>query len=173
MKFRARSALRGAIAVLALGAASAIPMLPTDASATTATPACSASMLHIRLGLSDGAAGTSYQRVRFLNTSSTACTLNGYPRFVYLDGSGNRIGFPAKHGGRHHAVTIRPGKVGIAALGIPDYLNFPPARCHAEDTAKLRVRAPGTNHGTRLRFKATVCTTAVGRSTSLAVRHQY
>jgi hypothetical protein len=183
MTFSARSALRSALAVLALGGAAALPLLPASATTTDAATTgsvapgavgtCAASQLHIHLGQAEGTAGSTYHHVRFLNTGAKACTLDGFPRFVYLDSSGDRVGFPAKHEGRHHRVTIRPGEVAVAALGIPDYLNFPSSRCHAERTAKVSVRAPGTDEATRLKLKAKVCTTKFGRSISLAVKHHY
>jgi hypothetical protein len=150
----------------------ALPLSPAAASSTTPAP-CTGSQLGVHLGRSDGAAGTTYQVVRFRNTSSAACTLDGYPRFVHLNAAGDRIGFPAKPAGSHQAVTIRPGHVGVAALGIPSYLNFPRARCHPRPAVQLAVRAPGTTERRILQLPVTVCTTKFGRSTSLAVRHHF
>jgi hypothetical protein len=173
MKIRGRRLIPVTLAAIALGAATAVPLVPVSASPATAPTGCTAEHVKVHLGHSDGTAGTTYQKVRFRNTGASACILDGYPRFIYLNRAGDRIGFPAKPDGPHHAVTIEPGHVGVAALGIPDYLNFPRARCHPRHAVKLGVTAPGTTQRQQLKLKVTVCTTRFGRSFSLAVRHHF
>jgi Protein of unknown function (DUF4232) len=173
MLIRGRGLIPVTLAALALGAATAVPVATADASTAGYTQACSAANLQIRLGLADGAAGTVYQQVHFRNTGSSPCTIDGYPRFVYLNHAGDRIGFPAAPTGAHHAVTLRSGGAGVAALGIPDWQNFPAGRCHARHATQLVVRAPGTSHSRVLDLSVKVCTTKFGRSTSLAVRHHF
>jgi Domain of unknown function (DUF4232) len=163
------------IAAMATGAmaCTALALAPAAAVPTVATASCTGSQLGAHLGASDGTAGTTYQIVRFRNKGSSACTLDGYPRFVYLNAAGDQIGFSAEPSGTHHPVTIRPGHVAVAALGIPDYLNFPRVRCHPRHATAIRVTAPGTHKHRTLPLSVTVCTTKFGRSTSLAVRHHF
>lgn len=173
MKIRGRGLIPATLASLALAAGGAVPMATADATAAGYAPTCTSANLRVRLGLSEGAAGTVYQQVHFRNISSSPCTIDGYPRFVYLNHAGDRIGFPAAPTGPHHAVTLRAGGAGVAALGIPDWQNFPAGRCHARHATQLRVRAPGTIHPRVLDFAVKVCTTKFGRSMSLAVRHHF
>ena len=170
MSSRARHLVPTAVAALAVGV---LTLSPTGADAAPAAAACTGAQLGVHLGSSEGAAGTTYQTVRFRNTSSSACTLEGFPRFVYLNADDNRIGFPAVPTGTSHAVTILPGHVAVAALGIPAYQNFPTNRCHPQQAAAIRVTAPGTHKHHRLPLAVTVCTTRFGASTSLAVRHHF
>jgi uncharacterized protein DUF4232 len=170
MTIRGRLCVLIAVAALACGA---LALAATDAAPAGSAAGCSGAQLGVHLGSSEGAAGTTYQKVRFRNVGSSACTLDGYPRFVYLNAAGDRIGFPAKPVGTHSPVTIRPDRVAVAALGVPAYQNFPRARCHPRHAAAIRVTAPGTVKHRTLALSMTVCTTKFGRSTSLAVRHHF
>jgi Domain of unknown function (DUF4232) len=170
MTIRGRLCVAIAVAALACGALAAVPATAAPAASITS---CTGRQLGVHLGSSEGAAGTTYQKVRFRNVGSSACTLDGYPRFVYLNAAGDRIGFPAKPVGAHSPVTIRRDRVAVAALGIPAYQNFPRARCHPRHAAAIRVTAPGTVKHHTLPLSMTVCTTKFGRSTSLAVRHHF
>jgi hypothetical protein len=172
MKIRGRYLLPVTLAALAMGAGSAVPVATASAS-DPYTGVCAGSHLTVKLGLSDGAAGSTYRQVHIRNTGSSPCTIDGYPRFVYLNHAGERIGFPAQASGSHHALTLRPGGAGVAALQIPDWQNFPAGRCHARQAPLLAVKAPGTSHFRVLRLGAKVCTTKFGRSFSLAVRHHF
>jgi hypothetical protein len=170
MNVRGRLLVPMAVSALVSGA---LALAPVDAGALSATASCTGAQLGAHLGLSQGAAGTTYQVVRFRNHGSTACTLDGYPRFVFLNAAGDRIGLPAKPSGTHRPVTVRPDHVAVAALGIPSYQDFPRARCHPRRATSIRVTAPGTHKHHTLPLSVTVCTTKFGRSTSLAVRHRF
>jgi hypothetical protein len=170
MSSRGRLCVPVTVAALALGA---LASAPADAASAASAARCTGAQLGVHLGSSEGAAGTTYQKVRFRNVGSSACTLDGYPRFVYLNAAGDRIGFPAKAVGTHSPVKIRPDRVAVAALGIPAYQNFPRARCHPRHATAIRVTAPGTVKHHTLPLSVTVCTTKFGRSTSLAVRHHF
>jgi hypothetical protein len=172
MNLRGRLLVPLAAAALTCSAMAAGTVVPATA-APAAAPSCTGAQLHVHLGMSQGAAGTVYHNVRFRNTGAAACTLDGFPRFVHLNAAGSRVGFPAVASGGHHPVTVRPGRSAVAALGIPDYLNFPRVRCHPRRATWLRVTAPGTHTHHRLPLAVTVCTTRLGRSVALAVRHHF
>jgi hypothetical protein len=172
MNIRGRLLVPVTVAALALATVAAGALSPAGA-AGAAISGCTGGQLGVHLGSSQGAAGTTFQNVRFRNHSSSACTLDGYARFVYLNAAGDRIGFPAEPVGPHQPVTVRPGHAAVAALGIPAYQNFPRARCHPRHAVAIRVTAPGTVKRHVLPLSVTVCTTRFGRSTSLAVRHHF
>jgi hypothetical protein len=170
MNIRGRLFVPMAVATLVCGA---FTLAPAGAVPVASTTSCTGAQLGAHLGLSEGAAGTTYQVVRFRNHGSSACTLDGFPRFVYINAVGSQIGYAAQPTGTHHAVTIRPGHVAVGALGIPAYQNFPRARCHPRHATAIRVTAPGTHKHHTVALSVTVCTTTFGRSTSLAVRHHF
>ncbi|MDX6327133.1 MAG: hypothetical protein QOK15_3487 [Nocardioidaceae bacterium] len=174
MQVRGRRLVPLFVATLIWGAGLAAPLSSADAASGAAPSPCTSSQLAVHFGTSDSGAGTTFHRIRFRNTGSSACTLDGYPRLVFLNAAGDRIGFPAKHiRADHQPVTIRPDRVGVAVLGIPSYQNFPRARCHPRRASQLAVRAPGTTGRHVLTLHVTVCTTKFGRSTSLPVKHRY
>lgn len=58
------------------------PVTPTPA--PTRPGQCSTSDLKLRIGQANGAAGTVFYPVEFTNTSSTACTMYGYPGVAFV-----------------------------------------------------------------------------------------
>jgi hypothetical protein len=66
----------------------------TSTSTTTSAPAsttCQASQLSLSAQLGNGAAGQIEQNISMRNTSSTSCTLSGYPGMQLYDSSQNPI----------------------------------------------------------------------------------
>jgi hypothetical protein len=110
------------------------------------TPACSAAQLHVALGPPNGALGTIYYAVVFINHSSSACTLRGYPGVSSVTGAAHhQVGHPAQRDPRHPVATVtlapRTGAAS-AALGLIDVGAFPPASCQVVSATALRVFAP-------------------------------
>jgi hypothetical protein len=134
---------------------------------------CSARQLGVRLGRSEGAAGTMYVAIVFTNRGTTACSLRGYPGVSSVGGAdGHQIGAPA---GRTPAagpeVVLRPGAVASAAYGQADALNYPKARCHPVSARGLRVYPPGSTRAWYLPLKHLACSsTSVGDSVVRPVR---
>ena len=104
---------------------------PTTAppASSTSFPAgvirCTSSALSVSLGEGNGAAGTIYYPLRFTNTGTTTCALEGYPGISLVDSSGNQIGSPA---GRAPStsptvVTVAPGQSSVATVSLSDVLN--------------------------------------------------
>ena len=100
----------------------------------------------------------------FTNTSSTPCTLFGYPRFVLLDKSGRPL-----RGGRAvnsdqvpgdnlspRPATLEPGKTAWFRIhynsGGAGYVGKP-----CPNSEKVSITAPGTKRGFVLREAITLC----------------
>jgi hypothetical protein len=126
---------------------------------------CATSQLQLSLGQSQGAAGHFEQPVILTNTSTTTCTLYGYPGVSYTGSGGTQLGFSASHsGGSRHTVSLAPGNAASALLQQPDPGVFPPASCNKQTTVDLRVYPPGQTAARAVADATQVCTTKQGRS---------
>ncbi|MEU1493418.1 DUF4232 domain-containing protein [Streptomyces sp. NPDC005775] len=137
----------GSAAASASASASASP----GSGAVSGARRCTADSLTMRLGRADAGAGQIYYRLTFVNKSSTACALRGFPGVSLIKRDGSMIGVPAERDGamREQAV-IDPGRTAEVTLhtlnqGIkdsgcwspPDYLRvYPPG---SKDALTLRT----------------------------------
>jgi hypothetical protein len=134
---------------------------------------CSASQLGVRLGHSDGAAGTTYVAIVFTNHGGAACSLRGYPGVSSVGGAdGHQIGAPARRTpAASPEVVLRPGGVASAIYGQAEALNYPKARCHPASARGLRVYPPGSTRAWYLPLKHLACSSStVGDSSVRPVR---
>jgi hypothetical protein len=135
--------------------AAASPSAPAAASSNTpavvapsssaAGTACATSALQVKLGPADGYAGGSYQTIDFTNTSSTPCTMTGYPGVSLVTGPPYRqLGLAAKRSTTTPVttVTLAPGATANAVVQIVDALNFPSPSCEPAKAAALKVFPP-------------------------------
>lgn len=144
---------------------------PTDTSTApvSATP-CTSAQLALSLGSSQGAAGTTYQSVVFLNTGSQPCTLYGYPGISFINARGEILGKPAsRQPGKEKTVTLSPGGSAHTVVGEPDTENFPPSRCKATTAERLQAYPPGQTTPLFVTDHEKVCTTHNGRTTVVPV----
>jgi hypothetical protein len=123
---------------------------------------CTHAQLDVRLGRTDGTAGSFYTPIIFTNTGDAACTLRGYPGVSSANSA---------HGAqRGHSATRDPGSVktvtlkahATATLRTVDTGVFDPARCHAKAVKGLRIYAPNQTVPFFHPHRHSVCTT--GRS---------
>jgi hypothetical protein len=118
----------------------------------------------VRLGVSGAGLGTAYQQVDLRNISATTCVLTGYPTVVFLDGAGRPVGQPAAPtnllGIPIGPVTLAPGQVGHASIGVATAANYPAATCQPATTSTIRISIPGDPTGTIVQDRETVCSTS-------------
>jgi Protein of unknown function (DUF4232) len=114
----------------------------TSASTTPGVPLCGTGQLTASLGAPNGAAGTIYYELAFLNKSSTTCFMQGYPGVSFVAGtSGHQVGAPASRAsGSTPKVNLAPGQSADALLGIAEASNFP--NCQETPVLGLRVYPP-------------------------------
>lgn len=130
----------------------------TTGGATSPTDAkCRADQLQLTVGGSQGAAGTAYTTFVVVNTSSSLCTLMGYPGVSYLDSSGAQVGPDATRTTTPAptSVELRPAdaahfvvgnSVVIPQAGCPALVSAPTLRMYPpDDTGSLTVSAPGSD----------------------------
>ena len=122
---------------------------PTAAGSTSkppsGPPACDTSALTVKLGQGNGAAGSTYVPIVFTNTSSSACSLFGYPGVSFVTAPGGaQVGSAAARSSTQPAanVSLAPGAVAHATLQIVDAENFPLAACKITSVKTLKVFPP-------------------------------
>ncbi|MFI1735116.1 DUF4232 domain-containing protein [Streptomyces acidicola] len=136
-----RVAIASATALLTGGAAAGAAWATTPASTSAGPRTCTVSDLYVSMGRKEGAAGSLYWPIRFTNTSTTSCTLRGYPGVSVLDTTHHQIGAAAtRNGGGVSTVTLTPthsvsavirttnGPIGGPCQATGSYLRvYPPA----------------------------------------------
>jgi Protein of unknown function (DUF4232) len=125
-------------------------------------PACATSALHVAVpaGAGNGAAGSSYYPVQFTNTSSSPCTLYGFPGVSFVTAAGgSQIGIPATRNPAFAArlVTLSPGQTVHAELQVAVAQNYPPADCGLVTAHWLKVYPPNQTAPVYVSFTAQTC----------------
>src|SRR6516164_8475898 len=187
----ARRALAAAaltsVAVLATACASSSTTTPSTNAAPAATPAapattpaapsgpgpCPTTSLRVKLGVSQGTAGSVYTTIVFTNTSNATCTLYGYPGVSLTTGrSGTQIGKAAKENPAtpRQLVTLHPQKSANALLRIVDAGNYPASTCGPKNSAYLQVYPPNQTMQVYIRYRTMGCAKPVTLMTVNAVR---
>lgn len=139
--------------------ASAAPASSSPSSASGPGP-CPTSSLGVRLGLAQGAAGSTYQVIDFANNSSVTCTLYGYPGVSAGNGQPlTQVGLAASEVPTppRELVTLAPGGVANALLRIVDAGNYPGSRCSMTPTHLLRIYPPNQTAPVYLHYSTQMC----------------
>ncbi len=112
------------------------------------------------MGTGNGAAGSTYYPLEFTNTSSTACTLFGYPGVSFVTGTGgSQIGRAASRNPAvtSRLVTIAPGSTAHATLQVVNAMNYPGAECHLVTAHTMKIFPPNQTAPIYLGFTAPTC----------------
>ena len=144
--------------------ASTAPATPATASASPtvagAAPACPTRSLGLKLGLAQGAAGSTYQVIDFTNISNATCTLYGYPGVSLAGGKPvTQIGLAAaeSRASARKLITLAPGAVGNAVLQIAHAVNFPAAKCGLVTADYLQIYPPNQTTPGYLHYTSQTC----------------
>ncbi len=125
-----------------------------------AAPACPTRSLGLKLGLAQGAAGSTYQVIDFTNISNATCTLYGYPGVSLAGGKPvTQIGLAAaeSHASTRKLITLAPGAVGNAVLQIAHAVNFPAAKCGLVTADYLQIYPPNQTTPAYLHYSSQTC----------------
>lgn len=116
----------------------------STSSAPTGPAPCATTNLTVSLGAGQGAAGSTYYPLHFVNKSSSACTMTGYPGVSFVaPGNGHQVGAAATRStDAAPTVTLAPGGEGTATVQIASYQDFGPAACGATAVSGLRIYPP-------------------------------
>ena len=143
---------------------------PSAAPATSATTAassapagpgpCPTRALGVKVGLSQGTAGTTYTVLDFTNISTVTCTLYGYPGVALAGGTPvTQIGLAATESTTtpRRLVTLTPGAVANALLQIANADNYPASSCDPVTATYLQIYPPNQTTPVYLAYTTRTC----------------
>jgi Protein of unknown function (DUF4232) len=134
---------------------------PTAAGDVTACPTLS---LRVKLGVAQGAAGSVYTALDFVNISDVTCTLYGYPGVALAAGSPiTQIGLGAdeSHASPRRFVKLRPHRAAHALLRIVNAGNYSAAACQPATAHFLQVFPPNQTTAIYVNYTAQACSKPV------------
>ena len=168
------SASAAASAVASVSPAASAPAPAPSSPAAPAGPGpCATRDLQVRLGLSQGAAGSIYQVLDFTNIGTSPCTLYGYPGVSLAGGTPvKQIGLAAKEDPStpRKLVTLVPGAEGNALLRLVQAGFFPPAKCAPVNSKYLQIYPPNQTTPVYLSYKAQTCSKPIQQLTISVVK---
>jgi len=145
--------------------ATTAPAVATPASSPPAgVAACPTRSLQVKLGVTQGTAGSVYTALDFVNISNVTCTLYGYPGVSLAGGQPiTQIGLAAArdHASARELVTLAPRAVANALLRIVDAGNYPPARCQPATATFLQIFPPNQTTPIYLGYTTQACSKPV------------
>ena len=144
--------------------ASLTPATPAASPAHAGPPPCPTRSLRAKIGVSQGAAGSTYVAIVFTNISNVTCTLYGYPGISFAGGTPvSQIGIAATESNvtPRKLVTLAPNAAGNALLRIVHAENFPAAKCHRVTAKYLQIYPPNQTTPIYLSFSSTTCSKPV------------
>jgi hypothetical protein len=141
----------------------------TGSAAATPAPAgpaaCPTRALQVKKGIGQGAAGSAYMAIVFVNISGVTCSLYGFPgvSFVTTGARGSQIGAAAtqSHATARQLVTLAPGAAANALLRIVDAGNYPASTCDPVTAHWLQIYPPNQTTPTYLTFTSQTCSKPV------------
>jgi len=143
------------------GGAASTPSTSQDS--TPAGPAeCTTAALHVKIGSSNGAAGTIYYDLVFTNVASATCFLQGYPGVSLVSAgstSGSQIGADAKRDSvaPSKKVVLATGQTAHAVLGVAEAGDFPASKCNPVTAHWLKVFPPDQTVAAYAPFTTQTC----------------
>jgi Domain of unknown function (DUF4232) len=147
---------------------SAATAIPPSSPASSPTPdgpgPCPTRSLQVKLGVSQGTAGSVYTTIVFTNISSVTCTLYGYPGVSLQTARPlHQIGKPAKENPAtpRTLVTLQPQTTANALLRIVDAGNYPPSTCGPVTAHYLQVYPPNQTTPAYIKYKTQGCSKPV------------
>jgi Domain of unknown function (DUF4232) len=148
--------------------ATSAPAAPATSPSSAAAPAgpapCPTRSLQVKLGVSQGTAGSVYTTIDFTNISNVTCTLYGYPGVSLQTAKPvHQIGKPAHENPAtpRKLVTLQPQTTANALLRIVDAGNYPPSTCGPVTAHYLQVYPPNQTTPAYIKFKTQACSKPV------------
>ncbi len=151
-------------------ASSAPAPSPSSASASAPSPTptgpgpCPTRSLQVKLGVSQGTAGSVYTTIDFTNISNVTCTLYGYPGVSLQTARPlHQIGKPARENPAtpRKLVTLQPQTTANALLQIVDAGNYPTGTCGPATAHYLQVYPPNQTTPAYIKYKTQACSKPV------------
>ncbi len=137
---------------------------PTDSPAPPGPGPCPTRSLRVKLGASQGTAGSVYTTIDFTNISNVTCTLYGYPGVSLQTARPlHQIGKPAKENPAtpRKLVTLQPQTTASALLRIADAGNYPESTCGMTTAHYLQVYPPNQTTPAYIKYTTQACSKPV------------
>jgi len=118
----------------------------------------------VKLGVSQGTAGSVYTTIDFTNISNVTCTLYGYPGVSLQTARPlHQIGKPAKENPAtpRKLVTLQPQTTANALLRIADAGNYPASECGMTTAHYLQVYPPNQTTPAYIKYTTQACSKPV------------
>lgn len=144
--------------------ATSAPASPTDSPAPAGPGPCPTRSLQVKLGASQGTAGSVYTTIVFTNISNATCTLYGYPGVSLQTARPlHQIGKPARENPAtpRKLVTLQPQTTANALLRIVDAGNYPASTCGPATAHYLQVYPPNQTTPAYIKYKTQACSKPV------------
>ncbi|GIM95451.1 DUF4232 domain-containing protein [Paractinoplanes toevensis] len=128
--------------------------------AGTATPRCHTGDLKLTLGKRGGDTATKFQPLYFTNVARHACTLHGFPGVSAVAGDDrHQVGEALDRATFNPKVTLTlaPGDIAYAILGLHDVGMFPASRCKPVSVRGYRVYPPDETKSVFVASATKVC----------------
>jgi hypothetical protein len=142
----------------------AAPAASPGSSQPAGPPPCPTRSLQVKLGATQGTAGSVYIAIVFTNISSVTCTLYGYPGVSMQTARPlHQIGKPAKENPAtpRQLVTLQPQTAANALLRIVEAGNYPASTCGPVTAHYLQVYPPNQTTPAYIKFSGTGCSKPV------------
>ena len=144
------------------------PSSAAPASTPSPTPTgpgpCPTRSLQVKLGVSQGTAGSVYTTIDFTNISNVTCTLYGYPGVSLQTARPlHQIGKPARENPAtpRKLVTLQPQTTANALLQIVDAGNYSAGTCGPTTAHYLQVYPPNQTTPAYIKYKTQACSKPV------------
>lgn len=119
---------------------------------------CATSALKVSLGPPNGAAGTTFYALAFVNRGSTTCTLRGWPGVSAVSSTGSQIGNAASTDpSTVRTVALARGAQANASIGIVETGNFTPSDCEPVTASGLKVYPPNQKQSVTIKMSFSTC----------------
>src|SRR6185437_5220792 len=144
--------------------APAAPASPTGSPAPPGPGPCPTRSLQVKLGVSQGTAGSVYTTIDFTNISNVTCTLYGYPGVSLQTARPlHQIGKPAKENPAtpRKLVTLQPQTTANALLRISDAGNYPESTWVMTTAHYLQVYPPNQTTPAYIKYTTQACSKPV------------
>lgn len=144
--------------------APAPPASPTGSPTPNGPAPCPTRSLQLKLGASQGTAGSVYTTIDFTNISNVTCTLYGYPGVSLQTAKPlHQIGKPAKENPLtpRALVTLQPQTTANALLRIADAGNYPASECGMTTAHYLQVYPPNQTTPAYIKYTTQACSKPV------------
>ena len=154
--------------------AATTPAAPATTPAAPSGPSpCATRSLKVKLGASQGTAGSVYTTIVFTNVSNATCTLYGYPGVSLTTGKPvTVIGKSAKENPAtpRRLVTLQPQTSASALLRIVDAQNYPASQCDPKNSTYLQVYPPNQTAAVCIKHWTLACAEPISLMTVNVVK---